>query len=68
VEIKQHSPFGDKLKIRRRAFLPCLKARGFQPEDFDEVKASMNLGVAGVLAVEAKNKLTVTWGQLKSTF
>ena len=34
----------------------------------DEVKASMNLGVAGVLAVEAKNKLTVTWGQLKSTF
>ena len=36
VEIKQHSPFGDKLKIRRRAFLPCLKARGFQPEDFDE--------------------------------
>ena len=36
VEIKQHSPFGDKLKIRRRAFLPCLKARGFQPEDFDD--------------------------------
>ncbi len=36
VEIKQHSPFGDKLKIRRWAFLPCLKARGFQPEDFDE--------------------------------
>ncbi len=34
----------------------------------DEVKASMDLGVAGVLAVEAKNKLTVTWGQLKSTF
>ena len=33
-----------------------------------EVKASMNLGVAGVLSVEAKNKLTVTWGQLKSTF
>ena len=21
---------------RRRAFLPCLKARGLQPEDFDE--------------------------------
>jgi hypothetical protein len=38
VEIKQHSPFRDKLKIRRRAFLPCLKARGFQPEDFDELQ------------------------------
>ena len=36
VEIKQHSPFRDKLKIRRRAFLPCLKARSFQPEDFDD--------------------------------
>ncbi len=34
----------------------------------DEVKASMELGVAGVLAVEAKNKLAVTWGQLKTSF
>lgn len=34
----------------------------------EEVKASMELGVAGVLAVEAKDKLAVTWGQLKSTF
>lgn len=32
----------------------------------EEVKASMELGVAGVLAVEAKDKLAVTWGQLKS--
>ena len=30
-----------------------------------EVKASMELGVEGVLAVEAKNKLTTTWGYLK---
>ena len=34
----------------------------------EEVKASMELGVAGVLAVEAKNKLAVTWGQLKQSF
>lgn len=34
----------------------------------DEVKASMELGVAGALAVEAKNKLAVTWGQLKTSF
>ncbi|RKU06235.1 hypothetical protein C6501_19165 [Candidatus Poribacteria bacterium] len=34
----------------------------------EEVKASMELGVAGVLAVEAKNKLAVTWGQLKESF
>ena len=34
----------------------------------EEVKASMELGVEGVLAVEAKNKLAVTWGQLKSLF
>ncbi len=34
----------------------------------EEIKASMELGVAGVLSVEAKDKLTVTWGQLKSTF
>ncbi len=34
----------------------------------EEVKASMELGVAGVLAVEAKDKLAVTWGQLKSTY
>lgn len=32
----------------------------------EEVKASMDLGVEGVLAVEAKNKLAVSWGQLKS--
>lgn len=34
----------------------------------EEVKASMELGVAGVLAVEAKSKLAVTWGQLKESF
>ena len=34
----------------------------------EEVKASMELGVDGVLAVEAKNKLATTWGQLKSTY
>ena len=34
----------------------------------NEVKASMELGVAGVLAVEAENKLAVTWGQLKQSF
>lgn len=34
----------------------------------DEVKASMKFGVEGVLAVEAKDKLAVTWGQLKSTY
>ncbi len=33
----------------------------------EEVKASMELGVPGVLAVEAKDKLALTWGQLKST-
>ncbi len=33
-----------------------------------EVKASMELGVEGVLAVQAKNKLTTTWGNLKSAF
>lgn len=32
----------------------------------EEVKASMEQGVAGVLAVEAKDKLAITWGQLKS--
>ena len=30
-----------------------------------EVKASMELGVEGVLAVEAADKLTTTWGHLK---
>ncbi len=30
-----------------------------------EVKASMELGVEGVLAVEAADKLTTTWGDLK---
>lgn len=30
-----------------------------------EVKASMELGVEGVLAVEAADKLTTTWGYLK---
>lgn len=34
----------------------------------EEVKASMELGVAGVLAVEAENKLAVTWGKLKTSF
>lgn len=34
----------------------------------EEVKASMDLGVPGVLAVEAKDKLAVSWGQLKSSF
>ncbi len=34
----------------------------------EEVKASMELGVASVLAVDAKEKLAVTWGQLKSKF
>ena len=33
-----------------------------------EVKASMELGVEGALAVEADNKLTTTWGDLKSAF
>ncbi len=33
-----------------------------------EVKASMELGVEGVLAVEAKDKLTTTWGDLKTNF
>ncbi len=33
----------------------------------EEIKASMEQGVAGVLAVEAKDKLAVTWGQLKSS-
>lgn len=34
----------------------------------EEIKASMELGVKGVLAVEAKDKLAVSWGQLKSTY
>ncbi len=34
----------------------------------EEVKTSMEIGVAAALAVEAKNKLAVTWGQLKSAF
>jgi hypothetical protein len=34
----------------------------------EQIKASMELSVPGVLAVEAKNKLAVTWGQLKTTF
>lgn len=33
----------------------------------EEVKDSMERGVKGVLAVDAKDKLAVTWGQLKST-
>lgn len=32
----------------------------------NEVKTSFNLGVLGALDVKAKNKLAVTWGQLKS--
>ena len=34
----------------------------------EEVKTSMEIGVAGALAVEAKNKLAITWGQLKTAF
>ena len=34
----------------------------------DEVRASMELSVPGVLAVEARDKLAVTWGSLKSRF
>ena len=33
-----------------------------------EVKASMELGVEGVLAVEAADKLTTTWSHLKTAF
>ena len=33
-----------------------------------EVKASMELGVEGALAVEAENKLTTTWGKIKRSF
>ncbi len=34
----------------------------------DEVQESMDLSVPGVLAVEAQNKLAVTWGDLKTGF
>ena len=102
---------------RRRAFLPCLKARGLQPEDFDDQRSdrewefddpgetvlrigsredaakldaifvTSNVGatVAGQanvrlptdedrelqtdgLAVDAKGKVTTTWGSLKQRY
>ena len=31
---------------RRRAFLPCLKARGLQPEDFDDLDAAITVATA----------------------
>ncbi|MCE2402521.1 LamG domain-containing protein [Candidatus Poribacteria bacterium] len=34
----------------------------------EEVKTSMEIGIPGVLDVEAKDKLAVTWGQLKTSF
>ena len=34
----------------------------------EEIKASMELSVPGVLAVEARNKLATTWGELKTDF
>ena len=34
----------------------------------EEVQASMELSVPGVLAVEAREKLAVTWGELKTDF
>ena len=34
----------------------------------EEVRASMELSVPGVLAVEAREKLAVTWGELKTGF
>ena len=34
----------------------------------DEVQESMELSVPGVLAVEARDKLAVTWGDLKTGF
>ena len=34
----------------------------------EEVQASMELSVPGVLAVEARDKLAVTWGDLKTDF
>ena len=34
----------------------------------EEVKASKEIGVEGVLAVEAEDKLATTWGELKTTY
>lgn len=34
----------------------------------EEVKASKEIGVEGVLAVDAKDKLATTWGQIKATY
>ena len=34
----------------------------------DEVQESMELSIPGVLAVEARDKLAVTWGELKTDF
>ena len=34
----------------------------------EEIQASMEMSVPGVLAVEARNKLATTWGELKTNF
>ncbi len=34
----------------------------------EEIEASMKLSIPGVLAVEARDKLAVTWGELKTDF
>ena len=34
----------------------------------EEIQASMEMSVPGVLAVEARNKLATTWGELKTDF
>ena len=34
----------------------------------EEIKESMDLSIPGVLAVEARDKLAVTWGELKADF
>ena len=34
----------------------------------EEIQASMEMSVPGVLAVEARGKLTTTWGELKTDF
>ena len=34
----------------------------------EEIEASMELSIPGVLAVEARDKLAVTWGELKTDF
>ena len=34
----------------------------------EEIQESMELSIPGVLAVEAREKLAVTWGELKTDF